>query len=156
MARKLKIGMIGCGNISALYTDIYAQLTDIALLELIDAHRQRIGLLPRGTGGRPDAQTLAGERLEHLGQQTFLQHFEGIRIAKPQRFVSGHGIHNLLAQTTAWSALHALNQLTERCDAVLGHQFVQPAGHQILLVGTQQNAASLFQKSPELIKIQIT
>ena len=30
MARKLKIGMIGCGNISALYTDIYAQLTDIA------------------------------------------------------------------------------------------------------------------------------
>ena len=30
MAQKLKIGMIGCGNISALYTDIYAQLTDIA------------------------------------------------------------------------------------------------------------------------------
>ena len=91
-----------------------------------------------------------------LRQHLVLQYFEGVGIAKPQGFVGGHGIDHLLAQPAARLSLDALNQLAQRLDALLLHQFVKAAGDQVLLVFTQQNATGFFQEYPELFKIQIS
>ena len=94
--------------------------------------------------------------LGQLRQDFVLEHFKGVGIAKPQRFVGGHCIHHLLTQPAARLALDALNQLTQRLDALLLHQLVETAGNKVLLVLTQQDATGFFQENPELFKIQIS
>ncbi|MNZ55653.1 hypothetical protein D3C78_735850 [compost metagenome] len=144
-------GQVGSNNLRA-----HLQLADVAALELIDRHRDRVRLLPRGTGGRPDTQALPGIGLDLLRQYLVLQHFEGIGVTKPQGFVGGHGIHHLLAQTAARLALNTLHQFSQGLDALLLHQLVETAGDQVLLIFAQQDATGFFQEDPELFEIQIT
>ena len=66
MAQKLKIGMIGCGSISAMYTDIYARLTDIAqIVATADFDSSRAETRAAGLTAAYSAEALRQEAMAH-------------------------------------------------------------------------------------------
>src|SRR5690606_25676868 len=133
-----------------------AQLPGIGALELIDRHAQRIGLLTRGAGRRPDAQTLPRLATQELRYQPGLEHLERIAITEPQGLVGGHRVDHQLAQARAGLQLHLSYQLAEAADSPLLQQPPQTAGYQVLLVIAQHNAAGLLEIVPKQIEIRIS
>jgi hypothetical protein len=120
--------------------------------EFLDAHRDRIGLLPGGGSRTPDPQGAAfGPRLHKLRQHRLPQMIERNLVAEEKRLVGGHRFDHLQGQRLG-PAPYFLDQFGDAGEADPSRQRGQSAFDQILLVGGQIQAGSLFQQlAQELI-----
>lgn len=95
-----------------------------------------IGLLAGRTDRRPDPQRPAA-LLGNLRQHHLFEQFEGGNVTKLQRLVGGHRIHYSVLQRSILFCLEPFDQFAQIRDGELGHQPVQAAAYQVVLVITE-------------------
>ena len=117
----------------------------------LQAHRDRIRLLPGGGGRAPDAQGAAGRaRLHQRREDRLAQMVERNLVAKEERFVGGHRLDHFRRQRIA-AALHLGDEFGNSRQAGLARKRQQPAFDQVLLVGGQVETGALFQKLTQIL-----
>jgi len=80
-----------------------------------------------------------------IGQNGLFEQDIVTNIAKPEGFVSGHGVDDAGLQLGIGRRAEPLEEVTQRADLVLLHQTAETAGHQILLTRTKLNTAGILQ-----------
>ena len=119
-----------------------------ARLPLGDHHRDAVGLLTAGAGGRPDADGFLA-RLQ-FRQQDLAQDLEWIAVAKPGGLVGGHGIDDARLERRIGRLAQRPQQILDLAVAELAEQTRQPAGDEILTILAQHQAAALRKEPSEL------
>ena len=118
---------------------------------LLQAHRDRIRLLPGGGRRAPDADRPARRAgLDQLRQHRLLEVIERDLVAEEERLVGGHRLDHFGRQRGG-AALHLLGEFGNAAKARLARQRHQPALDQILLVGGEIEAGTLFQKLTQIL-----
>ena len=117
----------------------------------LQAHRDRVRLLPGGGRRAPDAQGAAGgARLRQRRKHRLAQMVEWNLVAEEERLVGGHRLDHLRRQRLG-VALHLGDEFGNSRQAGLARERQQPAFDQILLVGGQIEPGALFQKLTQIL-----
>ncbi len=119
----------------------------------LQAHRQRIGFLPRRAGGTPHPNALAaGARLQDYGHDRIAKVIERNLVAKKEGFVGGHRLDHLGCERRG-STLHLLHEFADAGQTYFSRKRKQPAFDQILLVGRQIQAGTILEKFAQVFVI---
>ncbi len=122
--------------------------------EFLDAHRDRVRLLPGRGGCTPDTQAAAaGARLQKCRQHRLPQVIERNLVAEKEGLVGGHRLDHLRCQRVG-STLNFLHELGDSGEPDPSRQRDQSAFNQILLVGRQVQTGSLFQELTQELIVQ--
>ena len=117
----------------------------------LQAHRQRIGLLPGRAGGAPDPDRLADRpRLQQFRHDRFAEMVERHLVAEEEGLVGGHGFDHL-RNMRGGAAFHFLYEFADAGHAALAGQRQQAAFDQILLVCGQVQTGMIFQELTQIL-----
>src|SRR6266545_870431 len=125
------------------------------LVELLEAHRQRIGLLAGRSGGAPDADALLRRARRHQSRHDGVaEMLERNLVAEEERLVGHHRLDHLDHEGLGVRSPQTLHQLGQAAKPGLARQRQKPALDQILLVGRQHEPGPLPQQFSKMIVVE--
>ena len=116
-------------------------------------HRERIGLLPGGGRGRPDAQRTARRpRGEQPRQRLVAEMLERLVVAEEEALVGGHRLDHLARQRIAAWRAQPVGQRGQIAQLLALQDRCEPGLQQIELVGTDHQAGAALQQVAKVSK----